>query len=160
MMRNALLRLLVFGTPLCLVACAAPDATEDAVDRAVVAVDGGEISGAPSSLSEDVWVYRGIPFAAPPVSDLRWRPPEPPEPWDGVRDATVAAPACIQAVAPVEADSFYDPGVDETSEDCLYLNIWSAAAPDDRAPVMVWIHGGGHVVGNGADIAYDGTALA
>ena len=165
MMRNGFLRACVVGAAAGLAACAAPDATDvayedDAVDTGTVSLDTGQILGGPSPLGEDVRVYRGIPFASPPVGDLRWRPPQPAESWDGVRDATVAAPACIQTVAPLGADSFYDPGVDETSEDCLYLNVWSAAAADDRAPVMVWIHGGAHVVGNGAEIAYDGTALA
>ena len=160
MMRNACVRLLVLGSPLCLAACAAPDANDSSVDRAVITLASGQISGAPSSRGEEVWVYRGIPFAAPPVGDLRWRPPQPVDPWDGVSDATLAAPACIQNIAPVGADSFYDPGVDRTSEDCLYLNVWSAVAPDDRAPVMVWIHGGALVVGNSADVSYDGTALA
>ncbi len=163
MMRNALVRLFVFGTAVGLAACSTPDVTDTADDAAnsrIVSLDTGKIFGLPSPLGEDVRVYRGVPFAAPPVGDVRWRPPQPIAPWDGVRNATVAAPACIQAVTPAGTDAFYDPGVDETSEDCLYLNVWSAAAPDDRVPVMVWIHGGAHVVGNGADISYDGTALA
>ena len=160
MMRSALVRLLVLGTPFWLAACAAPDATEDTVDHAVVTIAGGQILGTPSPLGEDIRVYRGIPFAAPPVGDLRWRPPQPAEPWDGVRDATVAAPACVQGRIPAGVGSFYDAGVDQISEDCLYLNVWSGAAPDDRAPFMVWIHGGGLVIGNGAEVAYDGTALA
>jgi para-nitrobenzyl esterase len=129
-------------------------------------VDGGQVAGAPSPLGVDganvgdVWVYRGLPFAAPPVGDLRWRPPQPVVPWDGVRDATVAAPACVQTAIPAGVGSFYDAGVDEISEDCLYLNVWSGAAPDARAPVLVWIHGGALTVGNGADVSYDGTALA
>ena len=160
MTRSALVRLVVLGTPFYLAACAAPDATEDTVDPAVVAIAGGQISGAPSTLGEDIWVYRGVPFAAPPVGDLRWRPPQPVEPWDGVRDATAAGPACVQNRIPAEVGSFYDAGVDQLSEDCLYLNVWSGAAPDERAPVMVWIHGGGLAIGNGAEVAYDGTALA
>ena len=161
MMRNGLLRALTIGIAVGLAACATPDATEDrAVDPGVVSLDTGQIAGAPSSLGEDIRVYRGIPFAAPPVGDLRWRPPQPVESWDGVRDATVAAPACVQARLPAEVSSFYDAGVDEISEDCLYLNVWTGAAPDDRAPVMVWIHGGGLAIGHGAEIAYDGTALA
>ena len=135
MLRNALLRLLVLGTSFWLAACAAPVATEDAAELGVVTVDGGQISGAPSLLGEDVWVYRGIPFAAPPVGDLRWRPPQPAASWDGVRDAAVAAPACVQARIPAAIGSFYDAGVDQISEDCLYLNVWSGAAPDARAGV-------------------------
>ena len=109
---------------------------------AVVSVEGGQLSGAPSPLGDDVMVYRGVPFAAPPVGDLRWRPPQPAPAWDGVRDATEAAPACMQNAIPDAAGRFYDPGVDRMGEDCLYLNIWTTAGPEDRAPVLVWIHGG------------------
>ena len=87
-------RLFMVGTVIGLAACAAPDAipdaTNDAVDRAMVTVAGGQLAGAPSSLDAAVWVYRGIRYAAPPVGDLRWRPPQPVTPWDGARDATVA----------------------------------------------------------------------
>ena len=139
--------------------CAAPaPPSEPATTEGQVTIDGGEVAGAPSARDADVWVYRGLPFAAPPVGDLRWRPPQPAASWEGVRDATEAAPACIQAN--LSTGGFYDPGVDETSEDCLYLNVWTAAAPDAPAPVLVWIHGGAHVIGNGADVSYDGTALA
>ena len=161
MMQSASRYLLVLGTPFWLASCAAPEAPDDAVEPGLVTVDGGQVSGAPSPLGEDVWVYRGIPFAAPPVGDLRWRPPQAAAPWDGVRDSTVAAPACMQGRIPAGVGSFYDAGVDEISEDCLYLNVWSAVAPDDApAPVLVWIHGGGLTIGNGAEVAYDGTALA
>ena len=127
---------------------------------AVVSVEGGQLAGAPSPLGDDAMVYRRVPFAAPPVGDLRWRPPQPAPAWDGVRDATEAAPACMQNAIPDAAGRFYDPGVDRMGEDCLYLNIWTAAGPEDRAPVLVWIHGGGLRIGNGADVTYDGTRLA
>ena len=150
----------VLGTPFWLASCAAPEPPQDAVEPGLVTVDGGQVLGAPSPLGEDVWVYRGIPFAAPPVGDLRWRPPQAAPAWDGVRDATVAAPACMQGRIPAGVGSFYDAGVDEISEDCLYLNVWSGASPAPPAPVLVWIHGGGLTIGNGAEVAYDGTALA
>ena len=130
------------------------------LDPRGVTVDGGEVAGTLSALDAEVRVYRGLPFAAPPVGDLRWRAPQPVAPWDGVRNATVAAPACIQTPLPGGVGSFYDAGVEEISEDCLYLNVWSGAAPDARDPVLVWIHGGGLTIGNGADVSYDGTALA
>ena len=157
--RIVLLHLLLVGLGLGLTACDTLGET-DVFDPAVVTVDGGALMGTPSALDESVWVYKGIPYAAPPVGDLRWRPPQPPTPWDGVRDATVAAPACMQPTIPAAFSTFYQVDLDETSEDCLYLNVWSAAAPDDPAPVMVWIHGGGLRVGHGADVSYDGTALA
>ena len=137
---------------------AAPAAGQ--IAAAVVRVEGGQLAGAPSPIGDEVMVYRGVPFAAPPVGDLRWRPPGPAAAWEGVRDATEAAPACMQNPIPAAVRTFYDAGVDRMDEDCLYLNVWTAAAPDDRAPVMVWIHGGGLAIGNGADITYDGTRLA
>ena len=127
---------------------------------AVVTVAGGQLAGAPSALGDEVTVYRGVPFAAPPVGDLRWRPPQPAATWEGVRNATEAAPACIQSPIPAEVQTFYNAGVDRMEEDCLYLNVWTAAGPDDSAPVLVWIHGGGLAIGNSADITYDGTRLA
>ena len=124
----------------------------------MVAVDGGKVSGTPTAGGEGVWIYKAIPFAAPPVGELRWRPPQPVVSWEGVRDATHFAPACLQTRR--AEDSFYGQIVDQMSEDCLYLNVWTAARPDDRAPVMVWIHGGGLTSGHGGEATYDGTALA
>jgi para-nitrobenzyl esterase len=162
MMRNLTAGALATGLAVVFVllpgAGAAPAAGQSA--GAVVTVEGGQLAGAPSPLGEEVMVFRGVPFAAPPVGELRWRPPQPAAAWEGVRDATEAAPACIQSPLPAEVQSFYNAGVDRMDEDCLYLNIWTAAEPDDSAPVMVWIHGGGLAIGNSADITYDGTRLA
>ena len=83
-------------------------------------VEGGQLAGAPSLIGDEVMVYRGVPFAAPPVGGLRWRPPEPAAAWGGVRDATEAAPACMQNPIPAAVRSFYDAGVDRMDEDCLY----------------------------------------
>ena len=162
MMRNVLRRGLTTGLGLVFVFLggAGGSLVEGQPAGAVVAVEGGRLAGAPSPPGDDVLVYRGVPFAAPPVGDLRWRPPQPAPAWDGVRDATEAGSACMQRAIPAEVGRFYNPGVDRMSEDCLYLNIWTAAAPEDRAPVLVWIHGGGLAIGNGADITYDGTRLA
>ena len=160
MMLNVLRSGLASGLPFVLLAgaVAAPAAGQPA--GAVVTVEGGQLAGAPSPLGGEVMVYRGVPFAAPPVGDLRWRPPEPAAAWAGVRDATEAVPACMQSPIPAAVRTFYDAGVDRMDEDCLYLNVWTAAEPEDRAPVLVWIHGGGLAIGNGADITYDGTRLA
>ena len=162
MMRNVLRRGLMTGLALVFVFLggAGSSLVEGQPAAAVVAVEGGRLAGAPSPLGDDVTIYRGVPFAAPPVGDRRWRPPQPAPAWDGVRDATEAGPACMQRAIPAEVGRFYNPGVDRMSEDCLYLNVWTAAAPEDRAPVLVWIHGGGLAIGNGADITYDGTRLA
>ena len=103
---------------------------------APVKVEGGLVQGA---IEDGMAVYRGIPFAAPPVGDLRWRAPQPVEKWDGVKETVKFAPACIQGIMMGPGSSGPAP-----SEDCLYLNIWSPAkSPDDRVPVFVWIYGGG-----------------
>ena len=102
----------------------------------------------------DIHVFKGIPFAAPPVGPLRWRPPEPPTPWHGVRDATQFGADCMQKRLPETRA----PGV---SEDCLTLNIWAPAQHSGGAlPVMVWVFGGGFVDGSASLPLYDGEALA
>lgn len=126
--------------------------------RRVVDVDGGQLTGIPPAPGDQVWVYKGIPYAAPPVGDWRWRPPQAVTPWSGVKEATSAAPACMQTKRP--EGSFYGQMVDTMSEDCLYLNVWTAADENTRAPVMVWIHGGALTSGHGLEVTYDGAALA
>ena len=93
-------------------------------------------------------VFKGIPFAAPPVGDLRWREPMPVKPWSGVRDASKFGSRCMQSGQDV-------------SEDCLYLNVWAPEWPaKSRKPVMVWIHGGGNFAGSGSEATFDGEAFA
>ncbi len=111
----------------------------------------------------DVRIFRGIPYAAPPVGDLRWSAPRPPLPWDGVRDATKFGSICVQAEQ--QQGSFYQveffPEEEPKSEDCLYLNVWTAArSADERRPVMVWIHGGAFIEGSGSTPSFDGETLA
>jgi para-nitrobenzyl esterase len=122
---------------------------------ATLKVDGGEIAG---TTADGVRVYKGIPFAAPPVGDLRWKAPQPVVAWSGVRQADAFGPQCMQQ--PYPAGSPYASAPAPTSEDCLYLNVWSAARAGDRRPVMVWIHGGAWTRGSGATPTYDGAALA
>ena len=104
---------------------------------------------------EGMGVFRGIPYAAPPVGDLRWRPPARPAAWEQPRDATAFGTACWQ---PIIA-GIYSRGDLERSEDCLYLNVWSRANAGDAQPVMVWIHGGSLRIGHGHLPMYDGGAL-
>jgi para-nitrobenzyl esterase len=110
------------------------------------------------TLSTDgvIAVFRGIPYAAPPVGPLRWRPPQLPASWAGVRAASEFGPACPQADRAPGADR-----VARSSEDCLYLNVWAPARPRGRhAPVLVWIHGGAFTHGTASTSATDGEALA
>jgi para-nitrobenzyl esterase len=102
--------------------------------------------------------FMGIPYAAPPVGDLRWRPPKPVTPWNSSRSTDAFGPNALQGIVFPDIDPFAV-GV---SEDCLYLNIWTPAEPGDNAklPVFFWIHGGGFAVGSGSEPRYNGAALA
>ena len=120
----------------------------------VVKAPAGEIQG----LAQDsLRVFKGIPYAAPPVGRLRWRPPVPMQPWKGRLEASRFGPACIQP-APRTAN-IYTSDITPTSEDCLSLNVW-APADAARAPVFVWIHGGALVGGAAKEPVYDGAPLA
>lgn len=116
----------------------------------------GSVRGAAEG---EVVSFKGIPYAAPPVGERRWQPPQEPEGWDGVRDATDFGPACMQPTVPGAANSIYHEELGPMSEDCLTLNIW---APEDasNAPVFVWIHGGALVSGTSSFDMYDGSRLA
>ena len=117
-----------------------------------VKIDTGLISGTTTS-SDDVRVFKGIPFAAPPLGDLRWRPPQPAAHWEGVRKADQFGPVCMQQSRPGSTPA--------PSEDCLYVNVWTGAkAATERRPVIVWTYGGGFTGGSGSEPRYDGEALA
>ena len=109
-----------------------------------------------------VRVFKGIPYAAPPVGDLRWRAPQPVAPWAATRDASAFGTNCMQNIVPERkpwTGEFMARG--EIGEDCLSLNVWTAAASaTEKRPVFVWFHGGGLVEGSGGIPIYDGEALA
>jgi para-nitrobenzyl esterase len=121
----------------------------------VVATDAGKVQGA---VAGGVASWKGIPFAAPPVGDLRWRAPQPPAPWSGVREATAYGNDCMQLPFPSDAAPLGTP----PAEDCLYVNVWrpAKARASARLPVIVWIYGGGFVNGGSSPPTYAGAALA
>jgi para-nitrobenzyl esterase len=120
----------------------------------LVAIDSGRLRGA---VQDDVLSFKGIPFAAPPVGDLRWRPPQAAAPWTGVRPAVAYGSDCMQK--PFGGDAA--PLGTAPAEDCLVLNVWRPArASAGKLPVMVWIYGGGNVNGGSSPAVYDGSAFA
>src|SRR5919197_2893340 len=118
--------------------------------RPTVAVTGGRIRGA--ILKDGVAVFKGIPFAQPPVGDLRWREPAPVKPWTGVRDAIAFGAPCAQNSG--------GRMLENSSEDCLFLNLWTPEWPvTSHRPVMLWIHGGGNYAGTSSSANFDGSSL-
>jgi para-nitrobenzyl esterase len=131
---------------------------------AQVKIESGSLSG--TTTDSGIRVFKGIPYAAPPVGDLRWRPPQPPAKWNGVRQADKFSDSCMQALTRSR-----NPWTKEfmaqnsASEDCLCLNVWTGAKPSkngsgEKRPVFVWIHGGAFAEGSGEVATYDGEELA
>ena len=134
-------------TPRILVLLLAAGALSAAGLNTIVRTEAGLVAGSGAT----VHAYKGIPYAAPPVGDLRWKAPQPVKPWNGIRVATAFSANCPQM--PVT------PG--PQSEDCLTLNVWTPAKrPAGRMPVMVWFHGGGFQMGAGSQSVYDGEPFA
>jgi para-nitrobenzyl esterase len=122
-----------------------------------VRIDSGTVAGT-TGADSGVRLFKGIPFAAPPVGDNRWKAPQPVAAWDGVRDATEFGPRCMQGGFGGPPGGAPPP---PTSEDCLYLNVWTTAeSADAEQPVMVWIYGGGFTGGAGSEPRYGGENLA
>ncbi len=147
--------------------------------RLSVPVAGGPAAEAPVAQTEagalrgtyvgSAVVFRGIPYAQAPIGALRWEAPQPAMPWSGVKDATRPGSACTQDAAGLSpfispmakayGTSFAEPAV-QSSEDCLYLNVWAPVWPQKQAlPVMVWLHGGSNMMGSGSQSTYDGVSL-
>jgi para-nitrobenzyl esterase len=147
-----------------------------------VKIETGLVAGV-TAANPNVRVFKGIPFAAPPLGENRWKPPQPAKKWEGVFKADAFGPSCTagggggrgrgaapgrggapgaaaQAPAPQAAQPAAPPRQPPASEDCLTVNIWTSASPNDRRPVMVWIYGGGFTGGSGGMQWYDGEDLA
>lgn len=128
----------------------------------------GEVVGSDDTASSGTYSWKGIPYAKPPVGELRWKAPADADPWKGQRSARQFANACASS------SRIYGPGLHNTydatigtsfnstvgSEDCLYLNVWRPAGKDEKLPVIVWVHGGSNITGYTADPVYDGANLA
>lgn len=140
--------------PLIFIAGILASALASAAVNDPVRLDSGLISGV-SGTNPEVRVYKGIPFAAPPVGKLRWHAPEAPAHWDGVRSGAEFGPICMQAAAGRGGTP------PKMSEDCLYLNVWTAAkSASEKRPVLVWLHPGGFTGGSGSAPGTYGENLA
>jgi para-nitrobenzyl esterase len=140
-----------FAAALTLLLAAIAPGSSHAQSGARAATDAGEVEGI---FEDGLRVFKGIPYAAPPVGELRWRAPRPPLAWQGVRQVYAFGPGCPQA-------SSKDVVLDDMSEDCLTLNVWTPARRNGtRLPVMVWLHGGAFEAGSARMPIYDGSNLA
>ncbi len=143
-------RALMASLALVVAAAAAPAA---AADGPTLRLDQGEVRG---TLDGDIAAFKGLPYAAPPVGAARWRPPQPPLAWTGLRDAGAFGPDCVQKRGGWDATQSHQP----VSEDCLTVNVWTPPHGAAGLPVMVWIHGGGFTMGSGSQPLFDGARLA
>lgn len=153
-MGSAARNLTIVGLILILLWSGHPAAAQSALTDPVK-VESGLIAG--EVVAGGIRAYRGIPYAAPPLGEWRWKPPRAAEPWTGVRQCRQYGPACLQPdMSRLTGMTFKN-----SSEDCLYLNVWT---PDrkrsDKLPVMVWIHGGGFTIDSAANPYYNGQYLA
>ena len=155
-------RTIVIFYLLLLVGCGSEmDSAQDVSSPQTVTVEQGVVQGVESpytpALGASVTVFRGLPYAQPPVGDLRWQPPVAPASWQGARKADTFSDSCYQ---PQHTSNFvWRREAFSVSEDCLYLNIWTSDT-ETKQPVMVWFHGGAHTSGQGHSPIFDGSELA
>jgi para-nitrobenzyl esterase len=149
-------------TTVAVLSCGASVATAQIVDVPIpedpIAIDSGAVSG--KTLASGVKAYFGIPYAAAPIRDLRWREPQPVQAWKGIYHADRMAPECIQVLRRHNLNHYF--GEEPTSEDCLYLNIWASrdAKAGAELPVIVYIYGGGFTLGSSGMAIYSGENVA
>ena len=122
-------------------------------ENPVVATKSGKIAG---SFANGLYIFKGIPYATPPVGELRWLPPQPVKKWNGVREANEFGAIAPQTIMPVGP---FGQAPQPQSEDCLFLNVWTPGLDNTPRPVMVWIHGGAFTLGAGSDPSYDSGIL-
>lgn len=154
-----------FAAALALGGCGGSD---DPSNDGLVSVSYGDLQGVDDSATTGTLAWKGIPYAKPPVGELRWRAPVAPEPWKGVRDATKFGQACLQngRIYGPGANNTYDGTIATTlnkpvgSEDCLTLNVWRPAGGESSLPVIFFVYGGSNISGYSADPVYDGAMLA
>jgi para-nitrobenzyl esterase len=143
-----------------LVALAACEARAETLASSAATVEtiAGKVAGL---VNGPVRIFKGIPYGAPTGGANRFMPPRPPEPWSGIREATRIGPRCPQPVTPgLMPEEAVDLDYGPQSEDCLYLNVWTATLdPAAKRPVMIWLHGGSYAVGSGGSVRYDGSNL-
>ena len=149
---GAMTAMLFGATALC-----ASDKSMQPIAGDPVVTTSGRLAG--TNLASGVKAYLGVPFAEPPVGELRWAPPRPPH-WNGIFNADRKGPQCIQVLRPHDINHYF--GEEATGEDCLTLNLWApqAAKTGDKLPVIVFIYGGGFTIGSSGMANYDGEAMA
>ncbi|OGO00388.1 MAG: hypothetical protein A2Y58_05815 [Chloroflexi bacterium RBG_13_51_52] len=126
-------------------------------NQAIVSTKSGKLEG---FIENDLYVFKGIPYAVPPIGTLRWMPPQTVKPWDGVRPAKKYGSYAPQNPMPVAAPGMPVFEKELQDEDCLFLNIWTPGLDDARRPVMFWIHGGAFIIGSGTEPFLEGGKLA
>jgi para-nitrobenzyl esterase len=156
-------RVFVFVTvfTLLLATCIGSPSTQGSLGLGILNVTGGKVSGTPAD-TEGITVFRGVPYAAPPVGGLRWKAPAAVIPWDGIRVCDTFSAICPQANSSSGGyqEEFYT-YYPEMNEDCLYLNVWTPAkAFTEKLPVMVWLHGGNNAAGWSYEKEFDGEGIA